>query len=61
VISCDSVLRKYAGILSGPVSLWGFRLCKRLAIPSTETDTVYGVFPGRVSHLVLETTTGLLG
>jgi len=41
-ISCNSVLRKYAGILSGPVALWGFRMCKRLANPSTETD-IWGI------------------
>ena len=41
-VSCESSFKKYAGILSRPVALWGFRLCKRLATPFTEID-IWGI------------------
>ena len=53
-ISYDSSLRKYAGIPSGPVALWGFRSCKRLATASTETDYIH-IFIGKENHSVLVT------
>jgi len=51
----SSSLRKCAGIPSGPVALWGFRLCKRLATPSTETDAWVFLEMGNHSFLAMMT------